>query len=276
MIKIFITVCNRLAVTKHCIEALKRHSKLPHQIYLYDNHPTYLIDEHFEYFRDLYKSGVLSQLTFNTKQSTFNAFSKASAFNQFGLTHECDPEKDKYDFLLVLDNDIIVMPGYDEILKNSWAEIKRKKLNNIKILSQTPGAIINTVPFNETICGFQAVLGRGGGSAFWSIQPNFFRDIGFLDLSTLVGQKKRHDTSYWGKINKITNGQPYTIGLRHKLCIHTGKIAGSVCNTYTRNKKHPKIEELVKFENEEKIISSMTFEEFFNKVSTDKACLTDW
>lgn len=276
MIKIFLTVCNRLAVTKHCIEAIKRNSKLKYQLYIYDNHPNCLIDEHFEYFKEIYKSGIATQIVFNTKQSTFNAFSKASACNQFGLTHECDPEKDNYDFLLFLDNDIIVESGYDEILKNAWIEVKKKGMKDIKIIGQTPGAIINRVPFNDTICGYKAVLGRGGGSAFWSIQNNFFRDVGFLDLKQLIGQKKRHDISYWAKLSKITNGNPYILGLHKRLCIHTGKLAGSVCNTYTRNKNDPKVEEMIKFKEQEKFISNMTFDEFYKNVSHNEACLKDW
>jgi hypothetical protein len=84
MIKICITVRNRLAITKKCLEAIKRHSILSHQIYVYDNNTDYLLNEHFKYFQKLYKKREISQITFTTIESTFNAFSKAVAFNIFG------------------------------------------------------------------------------------------------------------------------------------------------------------------------------------------------
>ncbi len=47
MYKIMLTVRNRLSVTKKAIHALKYHSKIPHQIYIYDNLTNYKLDEHF-------------------------------------------------------------------------------------------------------------------------------------------------------------------------------------------------------------------------------------
>ena len=55
MVKIFMSVRNRLGITKKCIEALKKHSKLPHQIYVYDNETNYRLRDHFDYFADLYE-----------------------------------------------------------------------------------------------------------------------------------------------------------------------------------------------------------------------------
>ena len=119
MIKIFMTVRDRLAITKKTIEALYTNTKLPFQLYVYNNSTESRVKEHFEYFYKLYKSDLITQLTFNTDESTFNAFSKAAACNQFGRTHMDDPNWKDYDFLLFLDNDIVVLPGWDEILKIS-------------------------------------------------------------------------------------------------------------------------------------------------------------
>jgi len=49
MIKICLTVRNRLALTKKCLLSLKKHSVVPHQIYVYDNLTNYKLDEHFEF-----------------------------------------------------------------------------------------------------------------------------------------------------------------------------------------------------------------------------------
>ena len=117
MIKIFISVRNRLAITQKCITAIKRHTKIKHQIYIYDNASNYLLQDHFLYFYNLYKSGQITQVTFTTEQSTFNAFSKASTCNFFGQQHEQDPNKDKYDFLIMIDNDVILAPKWDVKLR---------------------------------------------------------------------------------------------------------------------------------------------------------------
>ena len=109
MIKIFMTVRNRLAITKKCIAAIQKHSTIPYQLYVYDNQTNYKLDEHFKYFSKLYNKGLVTQVVFNTNASTFNAFSKAASCNMFGLLHQQDPEKNKYSFLLILDNDIAML-----------------------------------------------------------------------------------------------------------------------------------------------------------------------
>ena len=96
------TCRNRLAVTCKAITALKKHSVLPHQLFVYDNLTSYKVPEHFLYWAMLYEKGLITQVTFNTKESTFGAFSKATACNMFGLQHESDPQKDKYDFLVFI------------------------------------------------------------------------------------------------------------------------------------------------------------------------------
>jgi hypothetical protein len=98
MIKIFLTVRNRLAITKKCIEALKKHSTIRHQLYVYNNQTNHLLEEHFKYFYKLYSRGLVSQVSFTSDDSNFNAFSKASTCNFFGSQHEHDPNKDKYNF----------------------------------------------------------------------------------------------------------------------------------------------------------------------------------
>ena len=56
MIKIFLTVRNRLAITKKCIQAIHKHSTMPYQLYVYNNQTNYKLDEHFEYFYELFNN----------------------------------------------------------------------------------------------------------------------------------------------------------------------------------------------------------------------------
>jgi len=276
MIKIFLTVRNRLAITKKCIHALKKHSKIPHTIYVYDNASNYRVEEHFMFFNELYQKGFIKQVTFTTEASTFKAFSKASTCNFFGLQHEQDPKKDSYDFLLMLDNDIILTPGWDTILKTAWDYVKEKKLKHVKVIGQLPGGIkgkFESHTINKDLVGRVGTL---GGSGLWSVKPDFFRTVGFLDLRTLVGHDKKHDQNYWRLLQQSSPGKPYIMGVNKKLGIHCGKQAGSVCNRLTRNRNSSNKCDLIKFENAEKRIDSMDFQKFYNSVYNDKALIGDW
>ena len=279
MYKIFVSCRNRLACTTKFITALRKHSVLPYQLYIYDNCTNYKIKEHFMYFSLLYEKGYITQYTVNTKESTFNAFSKAIAFNQFLLNHEQDPNKDSCEFLVCLDNDIIVTPGWDRIIRDAWLDVKKYKMVNIKVIGQLPGGIKSKTILNEKIAGLTGnKTGHLGGSGFWSLPTSFARDVGYLDVKSLVGHDKKHDQFYWSKLEHATKGKDYILGLNHKLCVHVGKIAGSVCNTLTKNKnlKQRNPEELIKFDDEEKKIDSLTFDEFYKLIINDKEMINNW
>lgn len=275
MVKIFLSVRNRLAITEKCLEALKRHSTIPHQIYVYDNSTTYLLEEHFKYFFDLFQKGEIAQVTFTSDASTFNAFSKAATCNIFGLQHEQDPQKDNCSFILMLDNDIILTPRWDEKLRISWKFVNKNNLNHIKVIGQLPGGIKDrseVVEFGE----FRGRIGKLGGSALWSVRPSFFREVGYLPLKNLVGLHKKHDQMYWRLLERVSNGKPYIMGINQKLGIHCGKFAGSVCNRLTRMQRDPKKLSFIKFEESEKEIKNMSFEDFYKKVLDDKSLISDW
>lgn len=275
MIKIFLTVRNRLAMTVKCIEALKKHSRIPHQIYVYDNSTNYLLDEHFMYFYEIFKKKLISQITFTSEESTFNAFSKASTCNFFGKQHELDPMKESYLFLVMLDNDIIVTPEWDLKLKRAWKYVNKNKLKNIKIIGQLPGGIKNTVNPRIEIGEMVGRVGKLGGSGLWSVKSNFFSDVGFLDLKQLVNHNKRHDQLYWRQIELKTGGNPYIMGIDQKLGIHCGKVAGSVCNVLTKNRGKNAVE-LIKFDKAEKNLSSKDFDTFYKEIFNDKLLVGDW
>lgn len=279
MIKIFLTVRNRLAITKKCIHALKEHSTIKHKIYVYDNQTNHLLDEHFSYFYKLFEKGFISQVSFLSDDSTFNAFSKASACNFFGLQHEQDPKKDQYNFIVMLDNDIIVTPGWDQQLHRAWSFVAENKLKDVKVIGQLPGGIKyrhDKVIIDEKE-NFIGKVGKLGGSGLWSARPNFFRDVGYLDLKVLVGHNKKHDQLYWKMLERSTNGKPYIMGINKKLGIHCGKQAGSVCNKLTRgpSKKQEKLE-LIKFSKAEEMISKVDFKSFYDAISNNKSLINDW
>jgi len=265
MYKIFLTVRNRLAITQKCIESLQKHSAVPHQIYVYDNLTNYQLKEHFDYFNQLIKDKIICQVTFNTNVSTFNAFSKAVACNQFGRLHEDDPNKNDCDFLLFLDNDIIVTPKFDEILSNAWRDIRKINNPNLKIITQcTQGGVMYQKNYNKKIAGFDTTTGTHGGSGFWSIKSNFFSDIGYLDLNKLVNLNKKHDQHYWSMIQNKVNGNHYILCLNHRLFYHMGITIGSVCNVLTK-KRSNSLEE-IKFINKDNEIKGQDFNTFYNNI----------
>jgi hypothetical protein len=277
MVKIFLSVRNRLEITRKCIHALKVHSSLPHKIYVYDNQTNHLLEDHFAYFHKLYSKGLISQITFTSTDSTFGAFSKASTCNFFGLQHEQDPKKDSYAFLLMLDNDIIVAPEWDKKLLSAWKYIHKNKLNHIKVIGQVPGGIkYRNEPAIQISTELSGKTGKLGGSGFWSVRPDFFRDVGFLNLKQLVGHDKKHDQMYWKLLDQSSKGKHYILGLSTNLRYHCGKHAGSVCNVLTRQKNDKKLDNLIKFEDAEKRLASMKFEEFYNKIKDDRAVIRDW
>lgn len=277
MIKIFLTVRNRLAITKKCLHALKTHSTIPHSIYVYNNASNYLIDKHFAYFCHMYTEGYIDQVCFTTEKTTFNAFSKASACNFFGLQHEQDPLKDKYEFLVMIDNDIIVTPDWDLKVREAWKYIIKNNFKNIKVIGQRPGGIKHVdkkeYKISDTISGR---VGKLGGSGLWTVRSNFFRDVGFLDLKSLVNHDKKHDQLYWVKLDQSSGGSPYIMGLNQKLGIHCGREAGSVCNVLTRHRGKSDKKDCIKFEDAEKKISDMKFEEFYAMIENNKNLIGDW
>jgi len=211
----------------------------------------------------LYSKGLVTQITVNTRESTFNAFSKAVSCNQFGMLHENDPKKDECDFLMFLDNDIIVTPGWDMKLKKAWKDVDILGLKDVKIIGQLPGGIKHLSKDIYKVSGTKARIGKLGGSGLWSVRTNFFREIGYLDLRHLVGRNKCHDQKYWALCEKKTNGRPYIMGIDHMLGIHAGPVVGSVCNVLTRNRTSTNLQELIKFDDKEQMIERMEFDDFY-------------
>lgn len=258
-------VRNRLAVTKKAIEALYEHTTTNFQLYIYDNLTNHNQQQHFEYFWNLYAKQMVTQVTFNTKASTFNAFSKAVALNQFGRLHEEDPNKYNCEFLLFLDNDMLVMPGWDEIISQAWKEINEKGLDNVRVIGKHPhGGVKYMKHLTYKIAGHDAGMGQLGGSGFWCVRPNFFSDVGYLDIKPLVGLNKKHDQNYWRKLRE--KSEHYILVLKHsKLVVDAGGYAGSICNVigYGRDKK--KMQQ-IKYANRDAQIDKMTFREFYKRM----------
>jgi len=271
MIKIAMCVRNRLGITKKAIEALHKHTNGKFQLYIYDNISTYRVKEHFQYFWKLYEQGAITQVVFNTKNSTHNAFSKCSSTNEFGLNHEQDPKKDNYEFLTMIDNDMIVTPGWDDEIRKLWDSVESYKLDHVFVVGQHPGGTKHRFggPYKSGDTPFH--VGKLGGSGFWNVRPNFFRQVGYIDLQQVVGLHKKHDQTYWRLLNKASGGKGYIASLEKKLVFHLGGMVGSVCNNLTKtNIPEQKKLKIIEFKESDEKIENMDFDEFYNMVKANK------
>jgi len=264
------TVRNRLAITKKTIEALKRHTETPWQLYVYDNLTNYKIQEHVDFLGKAFINGDIAQLTFNSATSTFDAFSKAVASNQFGYSHLNDPNRKNYDFLMLLDNDMIVMPGWDKVFLEAWRIVRKKGWDHIKYITQFTGGLSpkNSIPLK--IQNYDCYTGKHGGSGFWTVRTNFFEDVGFLNIKETIGLNKQHDQKYWGKLETASKGKNYGLGIRCEKVYHTGGLAGSICNILTREKESNDKLNKIKFEEKEDTINRMSFDTFIKHVESTK------
>jgi hypothetical protein len=237
---------------------------------VYNNLTDYRVDDHWNFFRDLYKKGKMSQFVFNTQSSTFNAFSKVIACNDFGKHHQMDPNKNKYDFLVFIDNDMFVLPNWDITLKKAWEDIYKLKTNNIRVISQFPGGTKGRKDFPHKVADHKCQVGYLGGSGFWCVKPNFFEEVGFLDVSPLVGFNKKHDQNYWVKMSSINKGLPYILVLETIIVLNCGgNIAGSICNILTKHRQDPNVSKIIADRDKESDskIDSMSFGEFYSYVT---------
>lgn len=257
-----------------CMLALFKHSELEHQIYVYDNLTDAKLEEHFALWHKLYEKGLIKQVTFTTKESTFDCFSKVVASNLFAFQHSQDPNKDKCDFLVLLDNDVLVTPGWDSILKRAWTDVLKHSLKQIKIISQLPGSIMERKEISQKIAGVRCEVGKLGGSELWCVRNDFFEKIGLLQTRNFVGASKRYDQSYWYLAERAASGKPYILGLDHKLGIHCGSLTYSTCNILTKKGPQTDLKEVEK--QTDKYIEGLTFQEFYDAVSTDEVLLKEW
>lgn len=271
-IAVFITVRNRLAITKKCIESLYLNTNRPIHLFVFDNCMSTRLDEHFIYFCNLYKVGRLQKYVVNTVTSTYNAFSKAMSFNEFGLFIESHPNKNEYEWLLCLDNDmIIIQKGWDDYIASMFNEVDKHEGNTIQIVTQYPGGVSGS---DHMFGNIKVRVGVNGGSGFWNIRPDFFSKVGLLEPEPLLGISKRHDIHYWEKLNKFSRGQPYTVAIDLPLALHVAYCNGmdlSVCKAI-RNDHASNVD----FESFDALVEGLQYDDFLEWIKRDEDVFRRW
>ena len=99
----------------------------------------------------------------------------------------------------------------------------------------------------------------------WSSRSNFYEKVGLLDPKPLQGFNKKHDQHYWVKMEQLSNGQPYILGLDAPLLLRGGPIAGSVCNIIGFSNNPNKLKQ-VQYQANDEYIESLNFKEFYKKL----------
>lgn len=270
---VFLSVRNRLAITKRCIEYLFKNTRREIDLFVFDNCTGTRIPDHFNYFCRLYEQGKLQKYVANTITSTYNAFSKAMSFNEFGLFIENHPDKFSYDWLVCLDNDmILIQEKWDDIIGTMFEEVDKKEPNNtIQIITQYPGGCSGT---DYNLDKFKIRVGVNSGSGFWNIRPDFFTKVGLLESEPLIGINKRHDLELWPKLNAYTKGQPYVIAIDQPMALHIAYHDGkdlSICKA-TRNNPAMNVD----FELFDNLIETMNDTEFNEFIMKDADVSRRW
>lgn len=236
-VRVMFTVRNRFAMTKYTLENLfrsvdKNTWKL--EVFLYDNLSEFDMEERAVHYIRLLESNKLAQVTFNTKDSTNNAFSKAASNNQFADFHMNSLDRKEIRYVVMMDNDMLCLPGWLDLFDKAWRDIDSvdNLKNEISVVTQHPGGVVGKVPVK--INGTEYKRGTSGGSGFWVVKSNFFNKVGKLDLNSLVGRNKGHDQRYWYKIQKKTGVYKYIMTVPCQKILHLGGICGSVCNVLQR------------------------------------------
>ncbi|KKK73581.1 hypothetical protein LCGC14_2892410, partial [marine sediment metagenome] len=170
------------------------------------------------------------QYTVLRKPVDRGAFSKVVASNMFADQHKGDPKGGECDYIVCLDNDMIVTPGWDSRVNLIWRAVidKPRVLGNTKIIGQ-----IGIMSKQQTLVDIgeneRVVIGKKGGSGFWVVLPNFFEEWGRLNIRHFIGKHKGYDGAYWAQIEKTHSGV-YTAGIDGRpLVYHCGDMVGSVC-----------------------------------------------
>ena len=134
------------------------------------------------------------------------------------------------------------------------------------ITQQLGGAVKYGKWLDKDFGGYKAYHGKLGGSCLWASRSNFYEKVGYLDPKPLQGFNKKHDQHYWTKMEALTKGGPYILGLDAPLLLRGGPIAGSVCNAIGFSNAPQKMKQ-IQYQANDEYIESLNFKEFYTKLN---------
>lgn len=256
-----LTTRDRPILTQKTIESLHVNSTqfCAINIYVFDNYSDPTI-ERFGIFSNLLQSNKICYYSYDTKISSGNCFPKIPAHRRWRdmmLTNRTIRLRNKIDlniedFYLLIDNDMLVGPGWDEYFI-SVSKLIESRFPTIHFIIKWPGGVSRTAQkqadkiqlanvFNSREKIMAGISGAGGSSGFWFMTHNMLSLFEWSPewIMKTYNRFKQHDTLAWALIrSKHGVNAKYVAGVippneeENPLVIHLGGKAGSICNALT-------------------------------------------
>jgi hypothetical protein len=285
-LNVMLTCRDRTYFTQKCIEALHQNTKHFDKIdiYCFDN-LTNLGEGRFSIFEELILENKIVFYSYDTMKSTNNCFPKSIAYYKWYNLMQVYTEIPNYvynNFYLMIDNDMIVCPKWDDYFLTAAAFSTSETCYIVK----RPGGVVarngkikmvkvkNIFNKDEEFDLIHA--GFGGGSGFWFMNERITKKHVWTKNIAVESYSKTRgdDVSIWRAIDK-TNGKKtqYVDGVTapkdNPLVIHMGPVLGSMCNlTPNQYKKEKDQYDMIDEE-----ISQMTIEEIIEKYKYENKCI---
>lgn len=291
ILKVMIPCRDRSILTKKCIESIHENTKRfdEIQIYCFDNLSS-LESGRFSMFENLLKRNLISFYSYDTMNSLNDCFGKSVAYKRWLDMINNDLKvnatvkiKDREHYYMLLDNDMIVCPKWDDYFISALSGEKPTTYFLVKYPGGTSKQknlekktkVKNVFNSKEEI-DIQYGLG-GGGSGFWFMNESMMKKQLCRWTSIEVAQThklyKRHDSTMWRSIIKTTGvGSSYFIRViapdpKYPLVLHLGSVFGSMCNSLMKEQYK---REQIKFEADEQQLKNLDVSQIIEKFNKDK------
>lgn len=286
-LNVLLTSRDRTILTSKAIDSLYENSKIFENIniYLYDNYSN-MDSERMSLIQRLISDKKICHYSYSNEISTGNVFPKMFAHTlwttHMSTIHHIRSRKGKNlgvnEYFLIMDNDMIVGPKWDQYFVSCIQDIE-VKYPNIKFTMPLPSGInpakqkelqkvdvINI--FNSKKTATYGLSNCAGGSGFWFMTFNMLSSMNLNneDVLSTYNRFKHHDSTIWNRIKKDNGNLNYCAAIIHKTdpyVLHLGGIVGSLCNNLT-NFTYSEIKKKELMCNEERF-KDMTINEIFEE-----------
>lgn len=180
---IFMTVRNRAYVTRQTLEDLRRNSGRAFDLHLYDDRSEEDLPGLWEIYGNLVESGQVSNLVMNRRIPSGVPWGKSYALRQFLASTEATIPAENRQFVVILDNDVELRPGWLSTCVETLLD-SESIARNLTVAS--PWDDPHYPRFGTACIGGRVVhIQREHGAACWVTRWGFFKRHGLPDLTHL-------------------------------------------------------------------------------------------
>ena len=287
VLNVMLTCRERTYFTQKVIEALHENTSKFHKIniYCYDNLSD-LGSGRMSIFEELLEEKKIVYYSYDTTTSTNKSFPKSIIYNDWFYkmaTFNKMPNTDETRYYLMIDNDMVVCPYWDEFFLSAADHA----LPSTRYLVKRPGGMVarrgkihtkeveNRYNKEEKFDLMYASF--GGGSGFWFMNQNMLNKHVWIQNVAVssYGNHRGDDIAIWRAIDKFNGKQTqYVAGitaLKEKpLVLHMGSVLGSMCNFRPQEYVSQKDTQA----EADEILSELSVSEIIEKYKYDKQCTT--